>query len=302
MSYMEVDEIWMDGEFIDWKTARIHALSHVVHYGTGVFEGIRCYDTVDGPALFRLDEHLRRFEESASVLDMDMEYDRAELAAAIAELIDRNDLELAYVRPIAFYGYGSPGYSNYGECPTQVMIAAWPSKRYEYEPIRVQVSSWRRMHPAQIPTTTKASGTYLNSMLAHKEAAAGGYDDSILLNQEGNVAEGASANLFVVRDGTVHTPGLDAGILNGITRRTVMEIARDEGFDVEERTITTGELYRADELFLTGTNSEIKPIGELAGDSVGDGTEGPVTTSIRERFDEIVSGRNETYADWLVHV
>ncbi|MDY6764668.1 MAG: branched-chain amino acid transaminase [Halobacteria archaeon] len=299
----DVDKIWMDGELVDWEDAKIHVLSHVIHYGSGVFEGIRCYETVDGPAVFRHRAHYERLQNSAKTMRMDLEYSTEELMAETRKLIDENGLESCYIRPLVYYGYNSLGV-NPGDCPVRTMIAVWPWGAYLGEEalekgVDVQVSSWRRYHSSQIPTTAKVCGGYINSMLANEQARARGYIESILLNKEGDVAEGSGENLFLVEDGTIYTPGLDSSILDGITRRTVIEIARDLGYEVVEKRIALGELYRADELFFSGTAAEVTPIRKVDDVVIGDGTRGPITEEIQSTFFDIVEGRNETYRDWL---
>ncbi|MFB6157716.1 MAG: branched-chain amino acid transaminase [Haloferacaceae archaeon] len=304
---MDVDTIWMDGEFVDWDEAQVHVLTHGLHYGTGVFEGVRCYDTEEGPALFRWEEHMDRFYASGQPYDLEIPHDREELTAATLELIRRQDLESCYVRPIAFFGYGSLGVSP-KECPERTAIAAWPWGAYLGEEaleegVEVMVSSWRKHASSQIPTNAKTTGLYVNSLLAGEEARRNGYTEAIVLNKEGYVAEGPGENLFMVRDGTIYTPGLSQSILDGITRRSVITIARDLGYDVEERaSVSRGELNTADELFFTGTAAEVTPIRKVDNVEIGEGTRGPVTEEIQSRFFDVVQRRVDAYDDWFTPV
>jgi len=304
---MDVDSIWMDGEFVDWEDATIHVLTHGLHYGTGVFEGVRCYDTDEGPAIFRWEEHLQRLYDSAKPYDIDIPYEPAELTEATVELIRREDLASCYIRPIAFYGYGMLGL-NPSDCPEQVAVAVWPWGAYLGEEaleegVDVAVSSWRKYGSDQIPTNAKTTGAYVNSVLASLEAEENGYVEGIVLNGEGNVAEGPGENLFLVRDGEIYTTGLAESILDGITRRSVIEIARDLGYTVHDQaTISRGELYTADELFFTGTAAEVTPIRSVDDNEIGEGTKGPVTDDIQSTFFDIVERQPAEYADWFTPV
>jgi len=304
---MDVDSIWMDGEFVDWDEAQTHVLTHGLHYGTGVFEGVRCYDTADGPAIFRWEEHLDRFYESGKPYEMDIPFDPDEITDATLELIRRQDLGSCYIRPIAFYGYEMLGL-NPSDCPVNVAIAAWPWGAYLGEEaledgVDVAVSSWRKYGSDQIPTNAKTTGAYVNSVLASLEATGNGYVEAIVLNGEGNVAEGPGENLFLVRDGEIFTTGLAESILDGITRRSVIEVARDLGYTVHDQaTISRGELYTADELFFTGTAAEVTPIRSVDDTTIGEGTKGPVTDDIQTKFFEIVESRPDEYADWFTMV
>jgi len=302
-----VDELWMDGEFVDFDEAQVHVMTHGLHYGTGVFEGVRCYDTADGPAIFRWEEHLERFFDSAKVYDMEIPFDRAAIDEATVELIRREGLESCYIRPIAFYGYGPLGL-NPSESPVKTAVGVWPWGAYLGEEaledgIDVAVSSWRKHSSSQIPTNAKTTGTYVNSVLANLEAKAGGYGEAIVLNKEGNVAEGPGENLFLVRDGELFTPGLAESILDGITRQTVIELARDLGYTVDDgATISRGELYTADELFFTGTAAEVTPIRSVDGTEIGPGTKGPVTDELQTQFFDLVEGKLDGYDDWFTYV
>ncbi len=304
---MDVESIWMDGEFVDWDDATVHVLTHGLHYGTGIFEGVRCYDTADGPAIFRWEDHLERFYESAKPFEMEIEYSPEELTEATLELIRREELSSCYIRPIAFYGYDMLGL-NPSDCPIETAIAVWPWGTYLGEEaleegVDVGVSSWRKHASSQIPTNAKTTGAYVNSVLAQLEAKAHDYVEAIVLNKEGNVAEGPGENLFLVRDGEVFTPGLAEGILDGITRRSTIQIARDLGYTVHDQaTISRSELYTADELFFTGTAAEVTPIRSVDEKTVGEGTRGPVTEDIQSQFFDIVENQPEEYADWFTPV
>jgi branched-chain amino acid aminotransferase len=304
---MDVETIWMDGEFVDWDEAEVHVLTHALHYGTGVFEGVRCYDTEAGPAIFRWEEHIERMYDSAKPYGLDIGFEPEELTEATVELIRREDLNSCYIRPIVFFGYNSLGVSPEG-CPTRTAIAAWPWGAYLGEEaleegVDVMVSSWRKHASSQIPTNIKTTGLYVNSMLAGEEARRNGYVEAIVLNKEGNVAEGPGENLFVVRDGELYTPGLAESILEGITRNSVIQVARDMGYTVhEDATISRGELYTADELFFTGTAAEITPIRSVDDTEVGTGTRGPVTEELQTRFFDIVERKTDDYEDWFTYV
>jgi len=304
---MDVDTIWMDGEFQDWDDAQIHVLTHGLHYGTGIFEGVRCYDTADGPAIFRWDAHLDRFYESAKPYEMEIGHDREELTEATMELIRRQDLESCYIRPIAFYGYNSLGVSP-KDCPTRVAIACWPWGAYLGEEalengVEVMVSSWRKHSSSQIPTNAKTTGLYVNSMLAGEEARRNGYTEAIVLDKEGYVAEGPGENIFMIKDGELFTPALSQSILDGITRQSVIEVARDLGYTVHDQaTISRGELHTADELFFTGTAAEVTPIRQVDNVEIGSGTRGPVTEEIQQTFFDLVEDPSDEYADWFTYV
>ncbi|ACV13095.1 branched-chain amino acid aminotransferase [Halorhabdus utahensis DSM 12940] len=305
-----LDTIWMDGEFIPWEDATIHVLSHALHYGTSVFEGVRCYETADGPALFRWDAHLDRLYNSAAMYDLDIGFDREELTTATLELLARQDLGGCYVRPIAFYGYDRLGVSptTPTKLPERVAIAAWPWESYLGESaledgIDAGVSSWRKYGHDQIPPTAKTTGAYVNGVLATDEAARNGYDEAIVLNSEGNVAEGPGENLFLVDDGEIYTPGLAEDALDGITRQSVIELAREAGYTVhDDARIGRGELYTADELFFTGTAAEVTPIRSVDDRAIGAGSKGPVTDDLQTRFFDLVSGPVDTHEAWFTRV
>ncbi len=303
----ELDTIWMDGEFVDWEDAQVHVLTHALHYGSGVFEGARCYDTENGAALFRWDAHVDRLYESAKPYDMEIDHDPEEITEATVELIRRNDLASCYIRPLVYYGYKSLGVSP-GECPTRTMIATWPWGAYLGEEaiengIEVKVSSWRKHASSQIPTNAKTTGLYVNSLLAGEEARRNGYTEAIVLNKEGNVAEGPGENLFLVRDGEIFTPGLSESILDGITRDTVITLAEERGYEVHENvSISRGELNTADELFFTGSAAEVTPIRQVDNVTVGNGSRGPVTEDLQSAFFDLVNRRTDDHEEWFTYV
>jgi branched-chain amino acid aminotransferase len=299
---METAElIWQNGEFVPWDEAKTHVLSHGLHYGTGVFEGIRCYETERGPAVFRHREHLERLEKSAELYYFQLPYSAEEIREATGELIRRNGLGSCYIRPLAYRGYGNLGlYAT--DAPIDVIIAAFPWGVYLGEDgakhgIRAKVSSWRTISGDSLIPHAKASGQYLNSVLAKTEATAAGYDEAILLDQHGCVSEGSGENVFVVRDGTLCTPPHTAAILDGITRNSVVQIARDLGYAVEERGIARAELYLADEVFLTGTAAELVPVREVDDHPLGE--PGEITRVIQAKFQDALHGRAEEYLEWL---
>ena len=304
---MDVDTIWMDGDYVDWEDAQIHVLTHGLHYGTGVFEGARCYDTENGPALFRWEDHVERFYESCKPYDIDIDHEPAEITDATKTLIREQDLKSCYVRPIAFYGYNSLGVSP-GDCPTRTAVACWPWGTYLGEDalengIEVMVSSWRKHASSQIPTNAKTTGLYVNSMLAGEEARRNGYPEALVLNKEGNVAEGPGENLFLVRDDEIYTPGLSESILDGITRDTVIELAEERGYDVHDTvSISRGELNTADELFFTGSAAEVTPIRKVDNVTIGNGSRGPVTKELQGAYFDLVEGRTDDHEEWFTYV
>jgi branched-chain amino acid aminotransferase len=297
----KADKIWMNGEVVDWEDARVHILSHGLHYGSGVFEGIRAYETERGPAIFRFREHLERLQRSAQLYYMELPYTLEKLREATHDLIKVNKLRSCYIRPIAYRGYGEMGLFPLN-APVDIAIAVWSwglclGEEVHKEGVRCRVSSWRRMSPDSFIPQAKACGQYLNSILAKVETAKAGYDEAILLDEHGNVCEGSGENLFLVRDGLISTPPPTASILDGITRRSVIQVADDLGFDVVERDIARGELYQADELFLTGTATEIAPIREVDDHRLG--PPGEITRAIHARFSEAIQGRRQEYFEWL---
>ena len=300
---IETELIWHNGEFVAWEDARVHVLTHALHYGTAVFEGIRCYETERGPAIFRHSDHLDRLERSAKLYYMDLPYSIEQLRVATHELIVRNGLASCYIRPIAFRGYGQMGL-NPLEAPVDVSIALWPWGAYLGEDgiangVRAKVSSWERISSRSLIPQAKASGQYLNSVLAKIESVKAGYDEAILLDEHGHVCEGSGENIYVVRDGAIITPPQTASILDGINRRAVLQIARDLGFSVVERDIARAELYLADEVLLSGTAAELVPVREIDDHAIGTGKPGEVTRVLGSAFDDAVHGRSERYREWL---
>jgi branched-chain amino acid aminotransferase len=297
----QADFIWMNGELVRWEDAKVHVLTHALHYGSGVFEGIRAYETERGTAVFRHGDHLERLKRSAELYYMDLPYTLEKLREATHELIRVNKLRSCYIRPVAFRGYGEMGLFPLN-APVDVFIAVWPWGAYLGEEgqkhgIRCKVSSWRRMSAASFIPEAKACGQYLNSILAKVETAKAGYDEAILLDVHGNVSEGSGENVFVVRDGRISTPHAAASILDGITARSVVQIAADLGFEVEQRHIPRGELYLADEVFLTGTAAEIVPVREVDDHVLG--PPGELTQAIQKRFFDAIKGKREEYLEWL---
>jgi branched-chain amino acid aminotransferase len=295
------DLIWMNGEFVAWEDAKVHVLTHGLHYGTGVFEGERCYDTEKGPAIFRHKEHLERLERSAKLYYMDLPYSLEQLREATHELIARNGFRSCYVRPIVYRGAGPMGLFPLDN-PVEVSIAAWEWGAYLGEEgkrngVRARVSSWRRISPDSLIPMSKASGQYLNSVLAKIEAAKSGYEEAILLDSKGNVCEGTGENIYVVRDGRIFTPPATASILWGINRMSIIEIARDLGYEIVERDISRAELALADEVFLSGTAAELTPVREI--DDIEIGPPGEITRQIQQVFEDALHGRAERYAEWL---
>jgi branched-chain amino acid aminotransferase len=299
----QADLIWHNGELVAWEDAKVHVLTHGLHYGTGVFEGERAYETEHGPAIFRHREHLARLFKSAELYYMPIPYTLEELRAATHELIVANGLTQCYIRPIAFRGYGQMGLYPL-DAPVDVAIAVWPWGAYLGEQskqlgIRAKVSSWRRIpHDSLIPHA-KASGQYLNSVLAKVEASKAGYEEAILLDSHGFVCEGSGENIYVVDEGKVLTPPQTAAILDGINRRSLLQIARDLGLEVVERNIARAELYLADEVFLSGTAAELVPVREIDDHVIGEGHPGPVTRELQRVFDDALHGRDPRYVDWL---
>ena len=300
----EAEKIWMNGVLVNWADAKVHVLSHGLHYGTTVFEGIRSYDADGGTAVFRLGDHLARLERSAEMYHMPLPYSREELRSAIHQVIAANGLGACYIRPIAMRGYGTMGLFPL-EAPVDVAVAAWEWGAYLGEDglrtgIRAKVSSWRRIGSSTIPATAKAGGQYLNSILAKIETHKAGYQEAILLNEAGYVADGSGENLFLVRDGALITPPVHASILEGITRASIISLAADEGIPVLEREVARGELYHADEVFITGTAAEVCPVIEVNDHDLG--APGPVTRALQERFFAATEGRDPRSAEWLDYV
>ncbi len=300
------EKIWLDGELVDWSDATVHILTHTLHYGLGVFEGIRCYRTDDGrSAVFRLPEHLRRLFESAHINLLEIPFSQEELDLAVRATLRANGLAEGYIRPLVFIGDGAMGL-NPGDNRIRVAVVAWAWGKYLGEEgmergIRAKVSSFARHHVNAKMTKGKTCGDYVNSILAKREALLDGYDEAIMLDTQGLVSEASGENLFLVREGVLHTPPLST-VLNGITRATVIELARDKGLQVVETPISRDELYIADELFLTGTAAEVTPIREVDHRQVGEGRRGPVAQLLQSAFFEVVSGREPKYERWLTYL
>jgi branched-chain amino acid aminotransferase len=293
----------MNGDFVPWEDAKIHVLTHGLHYGTGVFEGIRCYQTERGPAVFRNVEHLERLLRSADLYYMPVPYSLQELRAATLELVSRNGLSSCYIRPLINRGYGQMGL-NPLEAPVDVTIACWEWGNYlgddgKARGIRAKVSSWRRINPDSLIPHAKASGQYLNSVLAKIESVKTGYEEAILLDDDGHVCEGTGENVFIVREGEISTPGQHNSILEGIVRRSVIQIAQDLGYTVVERDIARAELYLADEVFLSGTAAELVPVREVDDHTIGKGVPGEITGVLQGALDDALHGRSERYLEWL---
>jgi branched-chain amino acid aminotransferase len=296
----ETEKIWLNGELVDWADAKVHVGVHGLHYGSGVFEGIRCYETEKGPAVFRLDDHLQRLEDSAKVLYMDLPYSVEELRRATHELVAANGLPSCYIRPVAFYGYGELGVATTGN-PVDVVIISFPWGAYLGEEgqrtgITTMVSSWERVGPNVIPHVAKATGIYLNSMLATTEARRAGYDEAIMLSRDGYVADGPGENIFVVKNGKLLTPPLSMSILPGITRDTIIQLAQVLGYPVEETLIIRTDLYLADEVFMVGTATEVAPVRAVDDREIG---VGPITLELQKAYLDVVNGRDQRFGDWL---
>ncbi|GAB1232343.1 branched-chain amino acid transaminase [Ferrigenium sp. UT4] len=297
--------IWHDGKLVPWREATTHVLTHTLHYGMGVFEGVRAYKTAQGTAIFRLQEHTDRLFNSAYIFKMKMPFDKATLMEAQKEVVRANSLESCYIRPIVFYGSEAMGIAA-TNISVHVAIAAWPWGAYLGEEgmakgIRVKTSSFTRHHVNINMCRSKSVGTYTNSILAHQEVAQDGYDEAMLLDVDGYVAEGAGENIFIVKKGKLYTPDLTS-CLEGITRDSILTLAKDMGLELVEKRITRDEVYCAEEAFFTGTAAEVTPIRELDTRVIGSGSRGPVTTRLQQAFFDIVSGKNTKYASWLAHV
>jgi len=302
----EAKYIWMSGKFVPWEEAKVHVLTHALHYGSAVFEGIRAYKTKRGTAIFRLKEHLKRLLDSAKIYRMESPYTLEELSDVTVELIKKNGLEECYIRPLLYRGYHSLGVNPF-ECPVEVSIAAWKWGKYLgpealEKGVDVMVSSWNRMAPNTFPAMAKATANYANSQLIKMEAVIYGFAEGIALNHVGAVSEGSGENLFLVKDGIIYTPSLDAAILPGITRNTIIEIARKMGYEVRETHIPREMLYLADELFFTGTAAEVTPIRSVDKIVIGEGKIGPITKKIQDEFFRIIKEADPEYKDWFTFV
>ncbi len=299
-------KIWMDGELVDWANANIHIMSHVVHYGSGVFEGIRCYDTPDGPKVFRLEEHIRRLFESAKIYRMEIPFSQEEIVEAVLETVRSNKLKSCYIRPLVYRGLGGIGV-NPQTCSVNVAIAVWSWGTYLGEDamengVSVKIASWNRAAPNTYPALAKACGNYLNSQLVKMDALQDGYDEGIALDWQGHVSEGSGENVFLVRNGVIYTPTSAGSILPGITRHCVVTLARDLDIRIDRQCIPREALYIADEVFFSGTAAEITPVTRIDQISIGDGTRGPITSKIQKAFFDIVEGKVTDPYGWFTAV
>jgi len=300
------DWIWRDGEFIRWEDATIHVLSHSMQFGSSAFEGIRAYATPRGPAIFRLEDHLQRLIDSCRMYRMDLKYSLDELVAAAVEVVDRNNIETCYIRPMVLRGYGASGMVPF-DSPVETYIPCWPWGGYlgddaNEKGVDACVSSWARMQPNTIPAMAKVAGNYLSGQLIKMEALRNGYAEGIGLTPDGMISEGSGQNVFIVRKGVVYTPHVNGTLLHGVTRNSVIQIARDLGFTVEEQEMPREMLYTADEIFLTGTATEVAPVRSVDRIDVGNGKRGPITQQVQQRFLDTVHGRVEDTHGWLTHV
>jgi len=299
-------KVWMDGEFVEWKDANISVLSHVVHYGTSVFEGIRAYENENGVAVFRLKEHVQRLFDSAKIYKIDIPFTQEEIEEAILETLRVNELGACYIRPIVFRGYGELGVNPLG-CPVNVTIAAWEWGSYLGEEgmangVDIGVSSWRKPAPDTFPALAKCGANYMNSQLAKLEAIDNGFDEAIMLDYEGHVSEGSGENIFLVENGKLFTPSMSSSNLKGITRDTIMTVARDLGYEVVEEIISRERLYAADEVFFTGTAAEVTPIRSIDHRQIGIGRRGPISEKLQSTFFDIVEAKVEDKYDWLSYI
>lgn len=303
MPMQTTDRIWMDGELVDWADAKVHILTHALHYGSGVFEGVRAYATKRGPAVFRMADHVRRLFRSAHVYQMEIPFTQDEVGQAILDTVRANGLESCYVRPLVYRGYGEMGL-NPLPAPVNVCVAVWPWGSYlgdaAFEAgVRAKISSWKRNDHNMLPPGAKATGQYLNSSLAKVEALKAGYDEAIMLNAAGYITDGSGENVFVAKDGVLYTPPISAGCLDGITRDSVITIAHDAGYEVVERNLSRFDLYTADEGFFTGTAAEVAPIREVDDRALGYDGRGPITKEIQEAFFAAAHGEVDRYVGWL---
>ncbi len=308
MAITPTKKIWMDGALVDWPDAKVHVLSHTLHYGTGAFEGIRAYKTPNGVAIFRLKEHMERLLRSCKILSIDVPHGAAALCEAAKEIVRVNELnDGCYIRPIVYLGYGEMGVNPIG-APVNTAIAAWPWGAYLGEDAslngaRMKISSWARHHPNSMPTASKTIGGYVNASLAKVEAVKAGYDEAIMLGPDGRVSEGTGENLFLVRDGKLVTPPpSEAGALRGITQASIVKIAQDLGYEVSFEAMRRDDIYLADEAFVTGTAVEVVPLSSVDDRLIGDGKPGPITKTIKTTYHQAVSGERPQYEDWLTRV
>jgi len=306
MVFNESGKIWFNGELVDWTEANIHVLSHVVHYGSSVFEGIRCYKTPKGSAIFRLKEHVKRLFNSGKIYRMEIDYSVEEFSQAIIDTIKANDLDECYVRPVIFRGYGKLGVHPL-ENPLEYIIAAWSWGKYLGEEalekgVDAGISSWRRLAPNTMPNMAKAGSNYMNSQLAKMEAMENGYEEAIMLDYQGTVSEGSGENVFLVYEGALYTPPLSSSILPGITRDSIIKLAESMDIEVRQENIPREMLYIADEVFLTGTAAEVTPIRSIDQIKIGNGEKGEITSKLQEKFFSIISGYQEDKYNWLTYV
>jgi len=299
-------KIWFNGKIVPWDQATTHVMSHGIHYGSGTFEGIKCYQTENGPALFKLQEHIQRMFTSAKIYRMNIPFSPADIEQGCLDIVRENAIENGYIRPVAFYGYDTLGVHPQN-CPVVFSIGAFDWGAYLGQEalekgVRITVSPWRKFHSSSFPTVAKANGQYLNSMLAVQDAHEKGFAEALLLNQEGTIAEGAGQNIFLVKNGTIYTNEEDSSILMGITRDTIINLARDNGIRVKVSRLSLGQLFGADEAFFTGTASEVTPIREVDGRQVGNGGRGPLTQKLQSMYFDLVHGRLPQYKEWLTAV
>ncbi len=297
----ETEFIWMDGTQVPWKDAKIHVITHTLHYGGGVFEGIRCYETDKGPAVFRLKDHVDRLFYSAKAFEMKFPYSKEQFTEAIKETIKVNKLKAGYIRPLIIFGYGKMGVNPVG-CPVNCSIAVWPWGKYlSADAVKVKIPKIIRIHPGTTDPNAKICGNYANSILASLEINKGGYDEALLLDYKGIISEGPGENVFCAKDGKIYTPKLGT-ILPGITRKSIIQLAKDEGYEVIEKDITADEIKNATEVWFTGTAAEVTAIGSVDDQKIGNGEPGPITTKLKDIFMDIVKGKNEKYKSWLTYV
>jgi len=306
MAFPGTGSIWMNGKLVDWSDAKVHIASHVIHYGSGVFEGARCYETRTGPACFRLDAHVRRLLDSAKIYRMESPFDQQQISDAVVELIKHNGFKACYIRPLIYRGYDSLGVNPF-PCPVDVAIMLWEwgayfTKDAIEEGLDVKISTWARSAPNTMPSMAKSVANYANSQLIKMEAILEGYAEGIALDTDGNLSEGSGQNIFIVRDGVIHTPPVGSSILSGITRDSVVTIARDMGFEVREQVLPREMLYIADEVFFVGTAVEVTPIKSVDKIKVGRGRRGPITEALQQRFFDIVRGDAPDTHGWLQYL
>jgi branched-chain amino acid aminotransferase len=301
-----VEKIWMDGKLVDWEDATVHVLTHALHYGSGVFEGVRAYETKKGAAVFRLSDHIRRLFRSAHVYQMEIPFSQEELVEAVRDTVRENNMKACYIRPLVYRGYGEMGL-NPLNAPVNVTVAVWPWGTYLGEEsleagVRAKISSWKRSDHNILPPGAKATGQYINSALAKVEALKGGYDEGIMLNMAGYVTDGPGENIFIVKDGVLYTPPFSAGCLDGITRDSIIAIANDQEYKVVERNLSRFDLYTADEAFYSGTAAEVVPIREVDDRRLGSDGRGPITKELQQTFFAAARGEIDQYRGWLTYV